>query len=291
MSEMQASLAYKTKQIINKYEFSFKKNFGQNFLVDERVLDKIIASAEITDEDIVLEVGPGIGTLTQALAKKAKKVIAVEIDKTLIPILQELLSEYNNIQIINEDILKVDIAQLVKENGGKPLKVVANLPYYITTPIIMNMLEKKLPVESITVMIQKEVAMRMQAKPGSKDYGALSLVVQYYCQPYLVANVPQNCFMPRPNVDSAVIRLTVLEEPAVKVENAEFMFGVIKAGFGQRRKTLLNCFYNCGGWELDKETLTKAINAAGFDERVRGETLTLEDYAKLAEELSKYVKA
>lgn len=290
MSEMQASLAYKTKQIINKYEFSFKKNFGQNFLVDERVLDKIIASAEITDEDIVLEVGPGIGTLTQALAKKAKKVIAVEIDKTLIPILQELLSEYNNIQIINEDILKVDIAQLVKENGGKPLKVVANLPYYITTPIIMNMLEKKLPVESITVMIQKEVAMRMQAKPGSKDYGALSLVVQYYCRPYLVANVPQNCFMPRPNVDSAVIRLTVLDEPAVKVENAEFMFGVIKAGFGQRRKTLLNCFYNCGGWELDKETLTKVINAAGFDERVRGETLTLEDYAKLAEELSKYVK-
>lgn len=290
MSEIQASLAYKTKQIINKYEFSFKKNFGQNFLVDERVLDKIVASANITPEDIVLEVGPGIGTLTQALAKKAKKVIAVEIDKTLIPILQELLSDYDNIQLVNEDILKVDISQFVKENGGKPIKVVANLPYYITTPIIMNILEKGLPVESITVMIQKEVAMRMQAKPGSKDYGALSLVVQYYCEPYLVANVPQNCFMPRPNVDSAVIRLTVLNEPAVKADKPQLMFDVIKAGFGQRRKTLLNCFYNCGGWELDKETITKAINDAGYDERVRGEALTLEDYAKLTKELSKYIR-
>ena len=283
MTDQQPSLAYKTKQIIKKYEFDFKKNFGQNFLVDERVLDKIVASADITENDVVLEVGPGIGTLTQALAKKAKKVIAVEIDKTLIPILGELLADFDNIEIINEDILKVDINEIVAKNGGKPIKVVANLPYYITTPIIMNILEKRLPVESITVMIQKEVAYRMQAQPKSKEYGALSLIVQYYCTPYLVANVPQNCFMPRPNVDSAVIRLTTLEKPAVDAENTELLFHIIKTAFAQRRKTLLNCFFNCGGWDMSKEELTELINAAGYDEKVRGEALTLEDYAKITE--------
>lgn len=281
MEQTQPSLAYKTKQIIKQYDFAFKKNFGQNFLVDERVLDKIVDSADITSDDVVLEVGPGIGTLTQALARRAKKVVAVEIDKTLIPILQELLSDFDNIEIINNDILKVDITDIVRENGGRPIKVVANLPYYITTPIIMNILEKQLPVESITVMIQKEVAYRMQAQPKSKDYGSLSLVVQYYCKPYLVANVPQNCFMPRPNVDSAVIRLTLLDKPAVDVKNRELLFSIIKASFSQRRKTLLNCFFNCGGWNLTKEQLTDIINNAGYDEKIRGEALTLDDYAKI----------
>ena len=283
----QPSLAYKTKQIIKKYEFDFKKNFGQNFLVDERVLDKIVSSADIGENDVVLEVGPGIGTLTQALARKAKKVIAVEIDKTLIPILGELLADFDNIEIINEDILKVDISEIVEKNGSRPIKVVANLPYYITTPIIMNILEKRLPVESITVMIQKEVAYRMQAQPKSKEYGALSLIVQYYCEPYLVANVPQNCFMPRPNVDSAVIRLTTLEKPAVDVENTELLFHIIKTAFAQRRKTLLNCFFNAGGWDKTKEELTELINAAGYDEKVRGEALTLADYAKITEVFEK----
>lgn len=283
MGEQQPSLAYKTKQIIKKYEFAFKKNFGQNFLVDERVLDKIVASAELTKDDVVLEIGPGIGTLTQALARCAKKVIAVEIDKTLIPILGELLADFDNIEIINEDILKVDINEIVEKNGGRPLKVVANLPYYITTPIIMNILEKQLKVESITVMIQKEVAYRMQAQPKSKDYGSLSLVTQYYCEPYLVANVPQNCFMPRPNVDSAVIRLKVLEKPAVEVKDRELLFHIIKTAFAQRRKTMLNCFYNCGGWELSKENISELIKKAGYDENVRGEALTLADYAKITE--------
>lgn len=287
MTEQQPSLAYKTKQIIKKYEFDFKKNFGQNFLVDERVLDKIVSSADIGENDVVLEVGPGIGTLTQALARKAKKVIAVEIDKTLIPILGELLADFDNIEIINEDILKVDISEIVEKNGGRPIKVVANLPYYITTPIIMNILEKRLPVESITVMIQKEVAYRMQAQPKSKEYGALSLIVQYYCEPYLVANVPQNCFMPRPNVDSAVIRLTTLEKPAVDVDNTELLFHIIKTAFAQRRKTLLNCFFNAGGWDKTKEELTELINAAGYDEKVRGEALTLADYAKITEVFEK----
>lgn len=281
MPDREPSLAYKTKQIIKNYEFAFKKNFGQNFLVDERVLDKIVASAELTPDDTVLEIGPGIGTLTQALAKNCKKVIAVEIDKTLIPILGELLADFDNIELINEDILKVDIATLAAQNGGKKLKVVANLPYYITTPIIMNILEKNLPVESITVMIQKEVAYRMQAQPKSKDYGSLSLVTQYYCEPYLVANVPQNCFMPRPNVDSAVIRLKTLERPAVDTDDRELLFHIIKTAFSQRRKTLLNCFFNAGGWDMSKERLTALINAAGYDEKVRGEALTLEDYAKI----------
>lgn len=279
------SLAAKTKEIINHYDFAFKKNFGQNFLTDERVLNKIIASAEITKEDIVLEIGPGIGTLTQALAKEAKKVIAVEIDKTLIPVLSEVLSEYDNIEIINEDILKVDIAEIVRANGGRPIKLVANLPYYITTPIIMGILEQHLPVTSITVMIQKEVALRMQAAPSSKDYGALSLAVRYYSEPYLVANVPRNCFMPRPNVDSGVIKLTLHKEPPVKPENEELMFKLIKAAFSQRRKTLLNCIYNSPDFSLEKEEIAKLLTSNGFDERIRGEVLTLEDFALLSDKI------
>jgi 16S rRNA (adenine1518-N6/adenine1519-N6)-dimethyltransferase len=281
------SLMAKTKEIINRYDFAFKKNFGQNFLIDERVLNKIISAADITENDTVLEVGPGIGTLTQALAKAAGKVIAVEIDKTLVPILGEVLSDFDNIEIINEDILKVDVAAIAEANGGKPLKLVANLPYYITTPIIMGILEKKLPVESITVMIQKEVALRMQASPSTKDYGALSLAVQYYCEPYLVANVPQNCFMPRPNVDSAVIRLTPHKNPPVQAENEELMFKLIKTAFSQRRKTLLNCIFNSGEWGMSKEEIAAFLNENGFDERIRGEKLTLSDFARLSDELNK----
>jgi 16S rRNA (adenine1518-N6/adenine1519-N6)-dimethyltransferase len=285
---MEASLAYKTKKIIEKYGFSFKKNFGQNFLVDERVLDKIVAAADITDEDVVLEVGPGIGTLTQALAKHAYKVISVEIDKTLVPILGELLESYDNVEIINEDILKVDIAAIAEQYKDKHLKVVANLPYYITTPIIMNILERHVPVESITVMIQKEVAYRMKAAPSTKDYGSLTLAVQYYCEPYLVANVPQNCFMPRPNVDSAVIRLSVLDKPAVEVSDESFFFELIKAAFSQRRKTLVNCITGAKLITLDKEELGAALNRCGFDERVRGESLTLKDYSVICKELIGY---
>lgn len=279
------SLAAKTKEIITHYDFAFKKNFGQNFLVDEHVLNKIISSAEITSDDIVLEIGPGIGTLTQALAKKAKKVIAVEIDKTLIPVLSEVLSEFNNIEIINEDILKVDVRAIVEANGDKPIKLVANLPYYITTPIIMGILEQHLPVESITVMIQKEVALRMQAAPSTKDYGALSLAVRYYSEPYLVANVPRNCFMPRPNVDSAVIKLTLHSEPPVKVKDEALMFKLIKAAFSQRRKTLLNCIYNSPDFSLDKEAIAKLLTENGFDERIRGEVLSLENFADLADKM------
>jgi 16S rRNA (adenine1518-N6/adenine1519-N6)-dimethyltransferase len=281
------SLMAKTKEIINRYDFAFKKNFGQNFLVDERVLNKIISAADITEDDTVLEVGPGIGTLTQALARAAGKVIAVEIDKTLVPILGEVLSDFDNIEIINEDILKVDVAAIAEANGGKPLKLVANLPYYITTPIIMGILEKKLPVESITVMIQKEVAMRMQASPSTKDYGALSLAVQYYCEPYLVANVPQNCFMPRPNVDSAVIKLTPHKNPPVQAENEELMFKLIKTAFSQRRKTLLNCIFNSGEWGMSKEEIASFLTENGFDERIRGEKLTLSDFARLSDVLNK----
>lgn len=287
---MEASLAYKTKQIIKKYEFNFKKNFGQNFLVDERVLDKIVSAAEINENDLVIEVGPGIGTLTQAMAKKAGKVVSVEIDKTLVPILGELLSDYTNIEIINEDILKVDINELIERYQGMNVKMAANLPYNITTPIIMNILEKRIPMESLTVMIQKEVAYRMNAKPSTKDYGSLSLVTQYYCEPYLVANVPQNCFMPRPNVDSAVIKLTILKEPRVKVKAEQFMFDFIKAAFSQRRKTLVNCIFNSGLLTLNKEKLGKALNGLGYDERVRGESLTLEDYAKISDVMLEYRK-
>ncbi|MDO4300106.1 MAG: 16S rRNA (adenine(1518)-N(6)/adenine(1519)-N(6))-dimethyltransferase RsmA [Clostridia bacterium] len=287
---MEASLAYKTKQIIKKYEFNFKKNFGQNFLVDERVLEKIVGAADINENDLVIEVGPGIGTLTQAMAKKAGKVVSVEIDKTLVPILGELLADYDNIEIINEDILKVDINELIERHKGMNVKMAANLPYNITTPIIMNILEKHIPMESLTVMIQKEVAYRMNAKPSTKDYGSLSLVTQYYCEPYLVANVPQNCFMPRPNVDSAVIKLTILKEPRVNVKNEQFMFDFIKAAFSQRRKTLVNCIFSSGMLGLNKEELGKALNELGYDERVRGESLTLEDYAKISDKMLEFKK-
>ena len=287
---MEASLAYKTKKIVEKYGFSFKKNFGQNFLVDERVLGKIVSSAEISKDDVVIEVGPGIGTLTQALAKEAYKVVAVEIDATLVPILGELLSDFDNIEIINEDILKVDVNAIAEKYPDKKIKMVANLPYYITTPIIMNVLENHIPVESITVMIQKEVAYRMKAQPSTKDYGSLSLAVQYYCEPYLVANVPQNCFMPRPNVDSAVIKLTVMDKPKVQVNNEKFMFEFIKAAFSQRRKTLVNCIFSSGLLTLSKDEIGKMLNGLGYDERVRGESLTLEDYGKITDEAEKYIK-
>lgn len=287
---MEASLAYKTKQIIKKYEFNFKKNFGQNFLVDERVLDKIVSAADINENDLVIEVGPGIGTLTQAMAKKAGKVVSVEIDKTLVPILGELLADYDNIEIINEDILKVDINELIERHKGMNVKMAANLPYNITTPIIMNILEKHIPMESLTVMIQKEVAYRMNAKPSTKDYGSLSLVTQYYCEPYLVANVPQNCFMPRPNVDSAVIKLTILKEPRVEVKDEQFMFDFIKAAFSQRRKTLVNCIFSSGMLGLNKEELGKVLNELGYDERVRGESLTLEDYAEISDKMLEFKK-
>ena len=287
---MEASLAYKTKKIVEKYGFSFKKNFGQNFLVDERVLGKIVSSAEISKDDVVIEVGPGIGTLTQALAKEAYKVVAVEIDTTLVPILGELLSDFDNIETINEDILKVDVNAIAEKYPDKKIKMVANLPYYITTPIIMNVLENHIPVESITVMIQKEVAYRMKAQPSTKDYGSLSLAVQYYCEPYLVANVPQNCFMPRPNVDSAVIKLTVMDKPKVQVNNEKFMFEFIKAAFSQRRKTLVNCIFSSGLLTLSKDEIGKMLNGLGYDERVRGESLTLEDYGKITDEAEKYIK-
>ena len=287
---MEASLAYKTKKIVEKYGFSFKKNFGQNFLVDERVLGKIVSSAEISKDDVVIEVGPGIGTLTQALAKEAYKVVAVEIDTTLVPILGELLSDFDNIEIINEDILKVDVNAIAEKYPDKKIKMVANLPYYITTPIIMNVLENHIPVESITVMIQKEVAYRMKAQPSTKDYGSLSLAVQYYCEPYLVANVQQNFFMPRHNLDSAVIKLTVMDKPKVQVNNEKFMFEFIKAAFSQRRKTLVNCIFSSGLLTLSKDEIGKMLNGLGYDERVRGESLTLEDYGKITDEAEKYIK-
>lgn len=285
---MEASLAYKTKQIIKKYEFNFKKNFGQNFLVDERVLYKIISAADITENDLIIEVGPGIGTLTQAMAKNAGKVISVEIDNTLVPILSELLEDYNNIEIINEDILKVDLQSIIDAHKGMNVKMVANLPYNITTPIIMSILEKHIPMDSLTVMIQKEVAYRMNAKPSTKDYGALSLVTQYYCEPYLVANVPQNCFMPRPNVDSAVIKLSILDKPPVEVVDEQFMFDFIKAAFSQRRKTLVNCISSNSIVNINKDEISNVLSLLGYDIRVRGESLALNDYAKLSNEFIKY---
>ncbi len=273
-----------TIEILNKYQFMFQKRFGQNFLIDTHVLEKIIKSAEITKEDLVLEIGPGIGTMTQYLCENAREVVAVEIDKNLIPILEnDTLSEYDNVTIINEDILKVDLNALVEEkNNGERIKVVANLPYYITTPIIMGLFEAHVPLKNITVMVQKEVADRMQAGPGSKDYGALSLAVQYYATPYIVANVPPNCFMPRPNVGSAVIRLTLHEEPAVKVEDEEFMFRIIRASFNQRRKTLVNGLSNAAELQLSKEAVQEALEKMGLSQTVRGEALTLEQFAELA---------
>ena len=271
-----------TIEILQKYNFNFQKKFGQNFLIDEHVLDKIIRAAEITKDDYVLETGPGIGTMTQYLACAAREVTAVEIDRALIPILEDTLKEYDNVSIINEDILKVDIAALAKEkNGGRPIKVVANLPYYITTPIIMGLFESHVPLESITVMVQKEVADRMQVGPGTKDYGALSLAVQYYAEPYIVAHVPPNCFMPRPAVGSAVIRLTRHQKPPVEVMDEKLMFRLIRASFNQRRKTLANGLKNSGELNLSKEVITAAIEKLGKGSSVRGEALDLEEFARL----------
>ena len=272
-----------TIETIKKYDFAFQKKFGQNFLIDGHVLDKIIASAGVTKEDVVLEIGPGFGTMTQYLAEAAKEVIAVEIDKTLIPILQETLKDYDNVTLINEDILKVDIGALAQEkNGGNPIKVVANLPYYITTPIIMGLFENHVPLENVTVMVQKEVAQRMQAGPGTKDYGALSLAVQFYAQPYIVANVPPNCFIPRPNVGSAVIRLTKWEKPPVQVKDEAFLFSLIRASFNQRRKTLQNSLVN-GGIGVTKEQVAAALEKMELPPAVRGEALTLSQFAGLSD--------
>lgn len=273
----------RTIEVLQKYEFVFQKKFGQNFLIDTHVLDKIVNAAEITKEDFVLEIGPGIGTMTQYLASAAREVFAVEIDKALIPILEDTLQDYENVTILNEDILKVDIRKLAEErNGGKPIKVVANLPYYITTPIIMGLFEGEVPIDSITVMVQKEVADRMQVGPGSKDYGALSLAVQYYASPYIVANVPPNCFIPRPNVGSAVIRLTRYKEPPVQVNDSKLMFKLIRASFNQRRKTLQNGLNNSPEISFSKEEIAKAIESLGVSPSVRGEALSLEQFAQLA---------
>ena len=277
-----------TIEILKKYNFTFQKKFGQNFLIDTHVLDKIIAAAEITKDDFVLEIGPGIGTMTQYLAQAAGKVAAVEIDKALIPILGDTLSAYDNVMIINEDVLKVDIQKLVEEeNGGRPVKVVANLPYYITTPIIMGLFEKHVPIESITVMVQKEVADRMQVGPGTKDYGALSLAVQYYASPYIVANVPPNCFMPRPKVGSAVIRLTTYDNPPVEVDDEKLMFRIIRASFNQRRKTLANGLKNAADLDIPKELIAESIESLGHGPSVRGEALTLEEFAALSNYISR----
>ena len=273
----------KTIEVIQKYQFAFQKRFGQNFLIDAHVLEKIVNAAGITKDDCVLEIGPGIGTMTQYLAESAGQVIAVEIDTNLLPILADTLKDYSNVKVINQDILKVDINELVKEyNNGRPIKVVANLPYYITTPIIMGLFESNVPIDNITVMVQKEVADRMQVGPGSKDYGALSLAVQYYASPYIVANVPPNCFIPRPKVGSAVIRLTRYKEPPVQVNDPKLMFKLIRASFNQRRKTLQNGLNNSPEISFSKEEIAKAIESLGVSPSVRGEALSLEQFAQLA---------
>lgn len=275
-----------TIEILQKYHFNFQKKYGQNFLIDTSVLNRIITAAEITKEDCVLEIGPGIGTMTQYLAERAGEVVAVEIDQNLIPVLKETLAAYDNVTVIQDDILKVDVRKIVEEkNGGRPIKVVANLPYYITTPIIMGLFEKHIPLKSITIMVQKEVAERMQVGPGTKDYGALSLAVQYYAKPEIVANVPPNCFIPRPNVGSAVIRLTRYEEPPVKTGNEEKMFALIRASFNQRRKTLVNGLANAPGFGLTKEQVTEALEQMGLPATIRGEALTLEQFANLSDKL------
>lgn len=281
-------IAKNTIEIIQKYGFAFQKRFGQNFLVDTHVLERIIRAAGLTKEDMVLEIGPGIGTMTQYLAENAGRVVAVEIDSNLIPILKETLQAYDNVTVLNEDILKVDIRALAeKYNGGRPIKVVANLPYYITTPIIMGLFESQVPIDNITVMVQKEVAERMQAGPGTKNYGALSLAVQYYAEPYIVANVPPNCFIPRPSVGSAVIRLTRHEKKPVEVKDEKLMFALIRASFNQRRKTLQNSLNNSSELSFSKEEIGEAIEKMGLSPSVRGEALTLEQFAKLADALGK----
>lgn len=275
-----------TIEVLQKYHFNFQKKYGQNFLIDTSVLDRIISAAGITKEDCVLEIGPGIGTMTQYLAEAAREVVAVEIDRSLIPILGDTLSAYDNVTVLNEDILKVDINRIVQErNNGKPVKVVANLPYYITTPIIMGLFEQHVPLLSITIMVQKEVADRMQVGPGTKDYGALSLAVQYYANPEIVANVPPNCFIPRPNVGSAVIRLTRYEEPPVQVKDEQKLFAIIRASFNQRRKTLVNGLGNAGNLGVSKEQVAEALERMGLSATVRGEALSLEEFAELTNQL------
>lgn len=274
-----------TADIIQKHQFDFRKKFGQNFLIDNGILEKIIESANITQDDCILEIGPGIGTMTQRLAEEAGEVVAVEIDKNLIPILDETLADYNNVTIINEDILKVDINKIVEEHGGKPIKVVANLPYYITTPIIMTLFEKHVPLHSVTIMVQKEVADRMKVGPGTKDYGALSLAVQYYAKPEIVARVPAECFMPRPNVDSAVIRLTRYKDAPVKADDEEWLFAVVRASFNQRRKTLANGLANAGNLSVSRQQVEETLTEMGLPTTVRGETLTLEQFSELSNRL------
>lgn len=277
-----------TLNIIQKYDFVFQKKFGQNFLIDTNILDKIIGSANLTKDDFVLEIGPGIGTMTQYLAEAAREVVAVEIDKALIPILEDTLSDYDNITILNEDILKVDINKLALEkNDGRPIKVVANLPYYITTPIIMGLFESHVPIDSITIMVQKEVADRMQVGPGTKDYGALSLAVQYYAKPEIITNVPPNCFIPKPKVGSAVIRLTKYKETPVEVIDEALMFHIIRASFNQRRKTLVNGLINASDLHIPKEIILEAISDLGKSPMVRGEALTLNEFARLSNSISK----
>ena len=277
-----------TIEILQKYNFNFQKKFGQNFLINTGVLEYIIDAAEVTDEDMVLEIGPGIGTMTQYLCENAGQVIAVEIDTNLIPILKDTLSAYDNVRIINDDILKVDINELAREyNNGRPIKVVANLPYYITTPIIMGLFESHVPIESITVMVQKEVADRMQAGPGTKDYGALSLAVQYYSKPQIVVNVPPSCFMPQPKVGSTVISLRRHKQPVVQVEDEKLMFKVIRASFNQRRKTLANGLNNYGGINLTKEQIQQSIEELGVPVNIRGEALSLEQFACLSNIIGK----
>ena len=279
-------ISQNTIEVLKKHHFSIQKKYGQNFLIDTRVLERIMDAAEITKDDCVLEIGPGIGTMTQHLAERAGEVVAVEIDRKLIPILEETLCAFDNVVLINDDILKIDIRKIVEErNGGRPVKVVANLPYYITTPIIMGLFESHVPLKSIIVMVQKEVAERMQSGPGTRDYGALSLAVQYYAKPEIVANVPPNCFIPRPNVGSVVIRLTRYEDPPVKVEDEGRMFALIRAAFNQRRKTLVNALNNASDLGLSKEYVTTALTKMRLPLTIRGEALTLEQFAELSAEL------
>lgn len=272
-----------TIEILQRYHFNFQKKFGQNFLINANVLEEIIDAADIKKDDFVLEIGPGIGTMTQYLCEAAREVVAVEIDSNLIPILEDTLSAYDNVEVLNQDILKVDIVKLAKErNGGAPIKVVANLPYYITTPIIMALFESRVPIDSITIMVQKEVADRMQQEPGCKEYGALSLAVQYYAKPEIVVNVPPSCFMPQPKVGSAVIRLTRHEKPPVEVKSEKLLFQVIRASFNQRRKTLANGLNNYGAFSLGKEEIQACIEELGVSVNIRGEALSLEQFARLS---------
>lgn len=277
-----------TIEVLQKHKFTIQKKFGQNFLIDSHVLERITEAAQLNSQDCVIEIGPGLGAMTQYLVKSAGRVIAVEIDRALIPILEETLSGLSNVEILNADIMKVDLRRLIEEkNGGRPVKVVANLPYYITTPIIMRLLEEKLPLQSITIMVQKEVAQRMQAGPGSKDYGALSLAVQFYAKAQIVANVPPNCFIPRPNVDSSVIRLTLYEEPPVSAQDEKKMFSIIRASFNQRRKMLINSLHNAPELAADKEAVRTALLSMGISEKARGEELTLTQFARLSDLLGK----